>query len=327
MEHSSGFIPLLQLFERLALRGYSFDLAKWETLVNAGLLVGLPPTPSYDCQIPHAMDDRIRAILDVEKRLPPGVPVDKLAFYLAIAGIQGVPAPLVGSYIEASFTKFFVVSEGMFRRLERKPTSFGAFGERKLADAMAKAVLRDYPLIAASSYIACRQLLATAFVMSIRTTWENKKPCPRRRWQRIITPEFLDWSRLPVKSMGEVPTPPDTTCASSLAPAVDRERMFTQLRAACATNPHEVVQAVQDAALVISSAATQYPELQPLKGCEAPKGAFAAWVLSLVTPMLAAGLYRVSQRSGAERYANLIPDRKETGLESILRSVLVYWHV
>lgn len=308
------------------MRGYTFDLTKWETLVNAGLLVGLPPAPSYDCQIPHAMEDRIRAILEVEKRLPPGVPVDKLAFYLAIAGIQGVPAVLIGSYIEASFTKFFVVGEGMLRRLERKPACIGAFGERKLADAMAKTVLRDYPLLVASSYIACRQLLATAFIMYFRTTWENKKPGPRRRWQGIITPEFLDWTRLPVKSLGEAPTPPDKAFTSSLAPAVDRERIFTQLRAACATNPHDVVQAVQDAALVISSAATRYPELHSLKDCEAPKGAFAVWVLSLVTPMLAAGLYRVSQRSGAERYANLIPDRKETGLESILRSVLVYWH-
>ncbi len=151
---SSGFIPLLQLFERLALRGYTFDLSKWETLVNAGLLVGLAPAPSYDCQIPHAMEDRIRAILEVEKRLPPGVPVDKLGFYLAIAGIQGVPAVLIGTYIEASFTKFFIVGDGMLRRLERKPACIGAFGERKLADAMAKTVLRDYPLLVASVRIS-----------------------------------------------------------------------------------------------------------------------------------------------------------------------------
>ncbi|GEM_PF-1839988 len=324
-ESSGGFIPLLQLVERLALDGYPFDLSKWESLVNAGLLSGLPPTPSYDCQVPHAIEDRIRAILDIERRLPVGTPVDKLAFYLAVAGMTAIPTMLVGSYIETSFTKFFIVGDGMLRRLERRPPAVGAFGERRLADAMAKTVLRDYSVLAARSYVACRQLLATAFVMYFRMTWENKKPQPRRANHRIVTPEFLDWTRLPVKTMGEPPTPPDAAPATSLQPAVDRDRIFTQLRAACATNPVEVIQAAQDAALVISTATTQYPELES-KPPDAPKSAFAHWVLSLVPPILAAGLYRVSQRSGAERYANLIPDRKETGLEGILRTVLVYWH-
>lgn len=315
----------MQLVERLALDGYSFDLSKWEALVNAGLLSGLPPTPSYDCQIPHAIEGRIRNILDVERRVPAATFADKLGFYCAVAGVGAVPTGLIGTYIEASFTKFFIVGDGMLRRLERKPAAVGAYGERRLADAMAKAVLRDYALLSAGAYVACRQLLATAFIMYFRMTWENRKPQPRRANPRIVTPEFLDWTRLPVKTIGEPPTPPDAAPVVSLQPAVDRERIFTQLRAACATNPTEVVQAVQDSALVITTATTQYPELQS-KPPHSPKSAFAYWVLTLIPPMLAAGLYRVSQRSGAERYANLIPDRKETGLEGILRTVLVYWH-
>lgn len=325
-ELHSGFIPLLQLFERLALLGYSFDLAKWETLVNAGLLTGVPPMPSNDCQIPHALEARIRSILDVEKKLPPGVEVEKLAFYLVISGLAGVPTSLIGAYVESSFSKFFIVGDGMLRRLERKPLRIGAFGERRLAEAMANTLLRDYPLLGASSYVACTQLLATAFTIYFRTTWENRKPSPRRQWQQIITPEFLDWTRLPVKTIGEPPTPPDTTPVQTLTPAVDRDRIFMQFRSACATNPQDVQQAVCDSALVITSAAAQFPELQDCQPMPNPKSAFAHWVLTLITPILAAGLYRVSQRTGAERYANLIPDRKETGLESILRTVLIYWH-
>ena len=78
-------------------------------------------------------------------------------------------------------------------------------------------------------------------------------------------------------------------------------------------------------ALVISAATTPYPELRSTPP-DSPRGAFAHWVLTLVPPMLAAALYRVSQRSGSERYANLIPNRKETGLEGVLRTALVYWH-
>lgn len=315
----------MQLVERLGLLGYTFDLSKWEALVNAGLLSGVPPSPSYDCQVPHAVEDRIRSILDVEQRLPAATSVDKLAFYLAVAGVPAVPTSLIGSYLEASFSKFFIVGDGMLRRLERRPRAVGAFGERRLADAMAKSVLRDYTVLGASSYIASRQLLATAFTMYFRMSWENRRPQPRRAHYRILTPEFLDWTRLPVKTMGEPPTRPDLPPQASLQPAVDRDRVFTQLRAACATNPAEVIQAAQDAALVITTATPRFPELKT-KPPENPKAAFAHWVLTLIPPMLAAGLYRVSQRSGAERYANLIPDRKETGLEGILRTILVYWH-
>jgi hypothetical protein len=316
---------LLQLVERLGLLGYTFDLSKWEALVDAGLLSGLPPTPSYDCQVPHAVEDRIRSILDVEARLPSATPVDKLAFYLAVAGVPAVPTSLIGSYIESSFSKFFIVGDGMLRRLEHRPTAVGAFGERRLADAMAKAVLRDYAVLGASAYVACRQLLATAFIMYFRMTWENRKPQPRRSRHRILTPEFLDWTRLPVKTMGEPQAPSDAAPVVTLQPAVDRNRIFTQLRAACATNPGEVIQAVRDSALVIMTATSYFPELVS-KPPQASKSAFAHWVLTLIPPILASGLYRVSQRSGAERYANLIPDRKETGLEGILRTVLVYWH-
>jgi hypothetical protein len=316
----------LQLVERLGLDGYAFDLAKWETLVNAGLLSGLPPTPSYDCQVPHAVEERVRSVLEVQRRLSSDVGMDKLSFYLAVAGVQDVPATLIGAYIESSFTKFFIVGDGMLRRLERKPAAIGTFGERRLAEAMAKAVLRDYPLLDATSYVACRQLLATAFILYFRMTWENRKPCPRRGGQRILTPDFLDWTRLPVKTIGEPATPPDGPPSIALSPAIDCDRIFAQLRAACATNPKEVVQAVADAALVISAATTNYPELHPTKPLQSPKGAFSEWVLTLVPPMLAAALYRVSQRSGSERYANLIPDRKETGLEGVLRTALIYWH-
>jgi hypothetical protein len=86
------------------------------------------------------------------------------------------------------------------------------------------------------------------------------------------------------------------------------------------------MQAVKDAAMVISAAAHTFPELHDDAAPATPKGAFAQWVLTLVPPVLAAALFRVSQNTGTEKYGNLIPDRKETGLEAILRTVLVYWH-
>jgi hypothetical protein len=316
----------LQLFERLALLGYSFDHAKWEALVNGGLLTGLPPIPSNDCQIPHAAEERIRFILDVEKQLAPGVAVEKLAFYLVIAGLDDVPASLVGEYIEASLSKFFIVGDGMLRRLESKPASVGPLGERRLADAMAKAVLRDYPLLGAAAYTACQQLLATGFVLYFRTAWRNRKPAPNRQRQRIITPDFLDYERLPVKTIAEAEQPADAAAASTLNPAVEGSLLMAQLRAACEANPADLVQAVRDAAMVISAAANTFPELHDAAAPPTPKGAFAQWVLTLVPPVLAAALFRVSQNTGTEKYSNLIPDRKETGLEAILRTVLVYWH-
>jgi hypothetical protein len=326
VERPTGFTPLLQLFERLALLGYSFDLAKWEALVNGGLIVGLPSLPSNDCQIPHATEERIRFILDVERRMSPGAGVDKLAFYLVIAGLSDVPPQLVGEYIEASLSKFFVVGDGMLRRLERKPARVGPLGERKLATAMARAVLRDYPLISTSAYTACEQLLATGFVIFFRTSWSNRKPSPNRQWQHIITPEFLDYQRLPVKTIAEASIPADVAPLTAMEPAADKQRLFMQLRVACETSPKELLQAVRDAAMVISTATTQFPELQEASPLETPKGAFAQWVLTLLPPVLAAALFRVSQNTGSEKYSNLIPDRKETGLEAILRTALVYWH-
>lgn len=325
-DRPTGFIPLLQLFERLALLGYSFDHAKWEALVNGGLLTGLPPIPSNDCQIPHAAEERIRFILDAEKQLSAGVAVDKLAFYLVIAGLDDVPLTLVGEYIEASLLKFFIVGDGMLRRLERRPASVGPLGERKLAEAMAKAVLRDYQLLGASAYTACQQLLTTCFILYFRTAWRNRKPAPNRQWQRIITPDFLDYDRLPVKTIGESDLPADEVPSTSLDPAVDSSRLTAQLRAAYEAHPDDLMQAVKDAAMVISAAANDFPELHDEAASPTPKGAFAQWVLTLVPPVLAAALFRVSQNTGTEKYSNLIPDRKETGLEAILRTVLVYWH-
>ncbi len=89
---------------------------------------------------------------------------------------------------------------------------------------------------------------------------------------------------------------------------------------------HDVVQAVQDAALVISQPPRRYPELHSLKDCRNRQRERLRVGAESRDADARGRLYRVSQRSGAERYANLIPDRKETGLESILRSVLVYWH-
>lgn len=325
-ERPTGFIPLLQLFERLALLGYSFDLVKWETWVNGGLLTGLPPMPSTDCQIPHASEERIRFILDVERKLASGASVDKLAFYLVIAGLDDVPVGLVGEYLESSLGKFFVVGDGMLRRLERKPSRVGPAGERKLADAMAKALLRDYPILSAPSYIACEQLLATAFIIFFRTTWLNKKLSPLRQWQGIITPDFLDYQRLPVKTIADGVARSEISPKMLLSPAADKERLIAQLRAACDLSPLDLLQAVKDSAMVINAAVSNFPELQDSSPLPSAAGAFAQWVLTLLPPVLAAALFRVSQNTAIEKYGTLIPDRKETGLEAILRTVLVYWH-
>ncbi len=325
-ERPTGFIPLLQLFERLALLGYTFDLIKWETWVNAGLLTGLPPIPSTDCQIPHVCEERIRFTLDVERKLAPGAGVDKLAFYLVIAGLDDIPVTLVGEYLESSLGKFFVVGDGMLRRLERKPPRVGPSGERKLAEAMAKAVLRDYPILSAPSYVACEQLLATAFMIFFRTTWQNKKLSPLRQWQGIITPDFLDYQRLPVKTIADGMTRAETGPKMLLSPAADKDQLISQLRSACEASPLDFTQAVKDSAMVINAAVSSFPELHDSAPLPTPAGAFAQWVLTLLPPVLATALFRVSQNTATEKYGTLIPDRKETGLEAILRTVLVYWH-
>jgi hypothetical protein len=324
-ELGGGFTPLLQLFERLALLGYSFDLAKWELWVTGGLLAGVPPLPSNDCQIPRAVEDRVRRMLDVERRLAPGSSVDKLAFYLVVAGLDDIPPALIADYMEAGLSKFFVVGEGMLRRLERKPERVGPLAERKLADAMSRAVLRDYPLLGAASYTAHQQLLATCFMIFFRTSWCNRPPRADRRFDRIITPGFLDYQRLPVKSIALADTPADQHDAA-MPPAADKDRLFVQLRIASETSSRELLQAVKDAAMVIRTATTQFPELEESEPLPSPTGAFAQWVLTLIPPVLAAALYRVSQYSATEKYGNLIPNRKETGLEAILRTALVYWH-
>ncbi len=222
--------------------------------------------------------------------------------------------------------KLFVVGDGMLRRLERKPERIGPAGERRLANAMARSVLRDYPLLGAASYTACQQLLAACFIIFFRTSWCNRKPSPRRRWERIITPDFLDYQRLPVKTIAEGDLVADAAPQLSMAPAADKDRLFTQLRSAAESSPAELLQSVKDAAMVIDAATTQFPELQEAMPLPTPTGAFAQWVLTLVPPVLAAALLRVSQNTGVEKYGNLIPNRRETGLEAILRTALAYWH-
>ena len=281
--------------------------------------------PSNDCQIPHATEDRLRFILDAQRRLIPKASIEKLAFHLVVAGLEDVPARLVGSHIASSLSKFFVVGEGMLRRLQRRPSRLGPLTERRLADAMAKAVLRDYPLLETSAYAACRQLLSTAFIMFFRSAWRNRRPGSKRPWQRIITPEFMDYERLPVKSIADA----EVSCeraAVDMEPAADQERLFAQLRRACDADPTELLQAARDAAMVITAATARFPELQDCTVATEPKEAFARWVLTLVPPVLAAGLLRVAQHARTEKYGNLIPGRRETGLEAILRTVLVYWH-
>ena len=292
-EPPGGFTPLLQLFERLALLGYSFDLVKWEAWVNSGLLGGVPPLPSNDCQIPHAAEERIRFILDVERRLAPGATVEKLAFYCVVAGLEDVPPQLVAEHIEAGLGKFFVVGDGMLRRLERRPQRVGPLAERRLANAMARSVLRDYPLLGAASYTACQQLLATCFMIFFRTSWRNRPPRASRNFERIITPGFLDYQRLPVKTIALADKTDDRE-ETTMSPAADKDRLFMQLRIAAETNPRELLQAVRDAAMVIDTATTQFPELQESAPLPAPSGAFAQWVLTLVPPVLAAALYRVA---------------------------------
>ena len=299
-ELTSGFTPLLQLFERLALLGYSFDLGKWEAWVTAGLLTGVPPLPSNDCQIPRAAEERIRRMLDVERRLAPGTSIDKLAFYLVIAGLDDVPADLVAQHLESALSKFFVVGEGMLRRLERKPERVGPLAERRLADAMARSVLREYPLLGAASYTACQQLLAACFMIFFRTSWCNRPPRADRRFARIITPTFLDYQRLPVKTI-TLAESAGGAANQPMAPAADRDRLFMQLRIAGETSPRELLQAVKDAAMIITTATTQFPELQECAPLSSASGAFAQWVLTLAPPVLAAAVYRVSQYAATEK--------------------------
>ncbi len=322
----SGLIPLLALFERLAFLGYSFDLAKWELFVNGGLLRGVPAIPSNDCQIPLALETRVRFILDTERRLAPGAGIDKLAFYLVVGGLDGVPVHLVLDYVHSSIDKFFVAGDGMVRRLPDKPARLGPSGERRLADEIARAVVREYPPAAGPSLTAYQKLLAAAFCLYFRNNWNNRRPSPQRRWTRIITPEFLDYQSLPVKTIAGLESAASGAPISYMDPAADKEDMLARLRAEAEANPTDLLQAVKDAATIITAAAPRFPELHDGAIIRDRKVAFAAWVLSLMLPLLAAGLFRVTINTRADKYANLVPNQKETGLESILRTVLLYWH-
>lgn len=322
----SGFIPLLALFERLASSGYAFDLAKWEWYVNGGLLRGVPAVPSHDCQIPLLLETRIRGILDTERHLALDPPLDKLAFFLVARGFGEVPASLVLDHIHNSIEKFFVAGDGMVRRLPHKPARIGPAGERRLADEMARAIVREYPA-ASQSLGAYRQLLAAAFQVYLRCNWRNRRPSPQRRGPRVITPDFLDYQTVPVKTIADSESGADVTRPVNMEPATDKDRILARLRAEGQANPADLLQAVKDAATIVTAAAPQFPELSDDRATGNRKAAFAAWVLSLALPILAAGLFRVSLNTRADKYANLIPNRRETGLESVLRTVLLYWHI
>lgn len=322
----SGFTPLFALFERLAVLGYSFDLAKWEALVDSGLLYGMPATPSNDCQVPVAVEARLRMILDTQRRLAEGSSIDKLAFFLVVHGLEGVPASLVSDYLHNSIEKFFVAGHGMVRRLANRPARVGPVGERRIADAMAQAIVNEYPPAIPSRSPAYRQLLSAGFSMYLRSNWHNRRPSPQRHWQRIITPDFLDHEWLPVKTIADRASGASAPALVSMEPAADKERMLAQLRSEGQAHPADLLQAVKDAAAIVSAAAPRFPELSQPCVFRQRDAAYAAWVLSLSLPLLAAGLFRVGINTRADRYSNLIPDQKETGLEAILRTVLLCWH-
>ncbi|MDQ6781058.1 MAG: hypothetical protein M3Z37_07910 [Candidatus Eremiobacteraeota bacterium] len=322
----SGLTPLFALFEHLAVLGYPFDLAKWETLVNSGLLNGVPSTPSNDCQVPVAVEARLRTILDTERRLAAGSGIDKLAFFLVINGLEGVPAQLVSEYLLNSIEKFFVAGDGMVRRLTNRPARLGPVSERKLADAMAQAVVGEYPPAMPSRSPAYQQLLSAGFSMYLRSNWHNRRPSPHRRWMRIITPDFLDYQWLPVKTIADRASGASAPALVTMEPAADKDRMLARLRSEAQAHPADLLQAVKDAAAIVAAAAPRFPELSQPLVFRQRNAAYAAWVLSLSLPLLAAGLFRVGINTRADRYSHLIPDQKETGLEAILRTVLLYWH-
>ena len=321
-----GFIPVLALFERLALSGFSFDLAKWESFVSSGLLRGVPAAPSNDCQVPLAIEQRIRRLLEVERRLAPGADIDKLAFFSVIAGLDDVPAQLVLNHVQSSIHKFFVAGDGMVRRLPHKPSRIGPSGERRLAAEIAHAIVREYPPAAGPSLTAYHELLTAAFTIYFRSNWQNRRPSPQRRWTRVITPDFLDYQTLPVKTIADGETGADAAPLTHMAPAAEKDGMLARVRAEGQANPNDLLQAVKDAATIITAAAPQFPELSENTMTSSRKAAFAGWVLTLVLPLLAAGLFRVSLDTRGDKYANLIPNQRETGLESVLRTVLLYWH-
>src|SRR5579872_589927 len=322
---TGGFVPLLTLLERLSILGYSFDMAKWATFVDSGLLREVPATASNDCQVPLTVEARVRRILDVERRLRLDPSLGKLAFFLLVAGLEAVPVSLVIDHIDASIDKFFIAAQGMLRRSPHRPVALGPDGEHRLASELARAIARAYPPANASTAAAYEELLATAFVLFLRCNWRNRKPGPPRLWHRVLTGEFLDYDALPVKSIADCDSGSEVPARHAL-PAVDRAQLVAGIRRDGLADPHELAQAVRDACTIITTAAPEFPELGTGPSPITRQGAFAAWGLSLVPPLLAAGLFRVSLSTRGEKYVNLIPDRRETGLESILRTVRVHWH-
>ena len=85
--------------------------------------------------------DRLKRILTLRRNIGKTPTLDQLAFYMALCGISGAPAPLIANHIKTDIEKFLSIGE---RLLDRQGTGRHQRGNKALEEAAAEICVRSF---------------------------------------------------------------------------------------------------------------------------------------------------------------------------------------
>jgi hypothetical protein len=279
--------------ERLAQVGYRIDRAKTERFAAAGFL----PAASEDADAERMLIARLRRILEIERMLAPWRDTDALAFYLAAAGVEGVPATHVARFLAASIPELCAAGQHFARN--GSAAVAGLEGERAEGRRIARASLAHFRFGDSAEKKALEGLLSIALIAFVRLRYGTQRPLGQlHRHSRLVN---LDAEE---ESIAKKPR-----TSGALPPVVDADRMMVWLGSRADAGGESVLAAARMSGAIVKARLKRYPELQVAwrevaEACGYP-GLNSLRLLSAVPAVLACAILQ----AGASESAGVDPLR------------------
>jgi hypothetical protein len=294
--------------ERLSQVGYRIDRAKVDRFASAGLL----PADLHDEASERAITARLRRILDVERMLAPWRDTDALAFYLAAAGVDGVPAEPVARFLAASIPELCAAGKSFASKTSSAVA--GLEGERIVARGIAKAALARFRSGGPSTEKnELEQVLSTALVGFVRLRFATPRPLGQlHRHSRIVN---LDAEEEAIAKRART--------SGALPPIVEADRMMVWLASRADTEGDRVLAAARLAASMVKAHVKRFPELQVpwrevAEACGYP-GLNTLRVLSVVPAVFACAILQAGENAGTDADPRRIMQFWGTSVEAPIR--------
>ena len=297
--------------EGLASAGYQVDVATWQRFVDAGLLHRSSGASPHLILVSASDLKRLRNILDLELRIGLPSSLERLAFFLASAGMSDIPAAKVIEFIVEGTTSFFDASNVELRSMQNLPARLGLDGERALAKRLAAKLLEFHPRAERRETTTIMSLTELGCTMFLRTAWRNRAagrgPAPR-----IVTDSLLDADYLNVSVMSAGRPLKSSAAETLMPPAVNFSQAIDSLRNGARFRPADTIAAATDSVTVIE------------RGCPALVLAQAGPLVQSLLSVLAAAFARM-RASEKPHTCERIAKSAWVDPEGMRRSLLAHW--